>query len=110
MRVTGFPEAIQKAKELRGIKWCFWQPAPIIWQTLRLRFPRTNWLPGAKPAGLFGNLQRKRYPRLSGDCKCGPFSKRKNLIDFSKYPVGVVVSKDSGTAGGTAEKIEAAEE
>lgn len=38
----------------------------------------------------------------------GPFSVEENLRDFGRFPVGVVLTKDSGAAGGTPEKLEAA--
>lgn len=38
----------------------------------------------------------------------GPFSLEDNLRDFKKFPVSVLLTKDSGTAGGTKEKLEAA--
>ena len=42
--------------------------------------------------------------------KCGTFTLEENLEDFRRFPVGAVVSKDSGAQGGTPEKIAAAEQ
>ncbi|MGI5894029.1 MAG: precorrin-6A reductase [Candidatus Merdivicinus sp.] len=40
--------------------------------------------------------------------KRGPFSVEENLHDFGQFSLGVLISKDSGSAGGTPEKLEAA--
>jgi len=40
----------------------------------------------------------------------GPFSRNENLKDFKRFCPALVVTKNSGRAGGTAEKIEAAQE
>lgn len=40
--------------------------------------------------------------------KQGPFSEEENAADFANYHAGVVITKDSGAVGGTAEKLRAA--
>ncbi len=49
--------------------------------------------------------------RNSG-CPCGtlrgPFTVEENLATIERFGIGCVVTKDSGSAGGTWEKIEAA--
>ena len=41
--------------------------------------------------------------------KRGPFSVQDNLSDFQRFSIDVVVTKESGAAGGTPEKVKAAE-
>ena len=41
--------------------------------------------------------------------KRGPFTLSENLVDFNRFQADVLVTKESGSAGGTPEKIEAAE-
>ena len=111
VRVTGFPEAIQKAKELRGDKMVFLATGSNHLADFAAQIPADKLV--ARVLNRQASLaicKENGIPDCQVVAKCGPFSKAENLIDFSKYPVGVVVSKDSGTAGGTAEKIEAAEE
>ena len=40
----------------------------------------------------------------------GPFTTQQNIADFRRHRIGVVVTKDSGQAGGTREKLAAARE
>lgn len=111
VRVTGFPEAIQKAKELCGDKMVFLATGSNHLADFAAQISADKLVARVldQPASL-AICKENGIPDRQVIAKCGPFSKEENLTDFSKYPIGVVVSKDSGAAGGTAEKIEAAEE
>jgi precorrin-6A/cobalt-precorrin-6A reductase len=57
------------------------------------------------------SMEACRAAGLSEDCviaERGPFTVERNLLHFTRYGAGVIVTKDSGLAGGVPEKVEAA--
>ena len=111
VRVFSFQEAVEKAKELCGDKKVFLSTGSNHLADFAAAISPEQLVARVldRPASL-EICKANGVPDVQVIAKCGPFSKEENLADFSRYPVGVVVSKDSGAAGGTAEKIEAAEE
>lgn len=109
VKVYSFTEAAEAAKRLSQGKTVFFAAGvnhlPELLQVLPAEqvavraLDRTESLERLKSLGI---------PEENVVAKQGPFSEEENAADFAGHHTGVLITKDSGIAGGTTQKLKAA--
>lgn len=110
VRVQSFAEAAKAADRLSSGKTVFFAAGVNHLPELLEVIPAERVTVRAldRPESL-ESLRKFGIPAENMLAKQGPFSEEENAADFAGHHAGVVITKDSGAAGGTAQKLCAAE-